>query len=215
MANAIDRKILETQYSIENALNHQEMREKLATVTYNHKKLTEGRLFNESAKQFQIRKNENYALQVESTDFLQKHEKETQKIYKKHVSLARMAYENNRGMQARLDIAGERKRPREAWLSQAITFYDRIDLIAEDMGKYGVGVDELSQTKAMTDAIIHARQQQMQRKGEAQDATEKRDKAIQVIDEWMRDFKAAARVALKDHPQWLEMLGIQVKRKGK
>lgn len=65
----------------------------------------------------------------------------------------------------------------------------------------------------MVASLVDARQQQMQRKGEAQDATEKRDEALRAMDVWMSDFKAAARVALKDHPQWLEMLGIRVKKK--
>lgn len=67
----------------------------------------------------------------------------------------------------------------------------------------------------MVEALSTACQQQLQRIGEAQDATEKRDEVLKEIDDWMKDFKAAARLALKDHPQWLEILGIKVKSKVK
>lgn len=113
-------------------------------------------------------------------------------------------------MQMKLEISGVRKKSKEEWLSQAITFYNKIDEIAEDMARYGVTLDVLSQTKAMVEALSTTRLQQLQRKAEAQDATEKRDEALKAMDDWMKGFKAAARLALKGNPQWLEMLGMKV-----
>ncbi len=47
--------------------------------------------------------------------------------------------------------------------------------------------------------------------GESQDATKQKDAAFAEIDDWMRDFYAVARIALEDHPQLLETLGILVR----
>jgi hypothetical protein len=44
--------------------------------------------------------------------------------------------------------------------------------------------------------------------GEAQDATLRRDRAADALQEWYSDFIAIARIALEDNPQYLEMLGI-------
>jgi len=44
---------------------------------------------------------------------------------------------------------------------------------------------------------------QEKEKGEAQDATEKRDARLDKMDRWMADFKQIAQIALEDNPQWL------------
>jgi hypothetical protein len=49
---------------------------------------------------------------------------------------------------------------------------------------------------------------QLKEKGEAQAATEARDKALDNLQEWMSDYIAVARIALEDEPQLMEMLGI-------
>ncbi len=124
-----------------------------------------------------------------------------------------MAFKQNRGFQAKLQLTGRRKTRTEEWLSQAMAFYAFTDEIAEPMSKYGITPEVLQQTRAMVEALFTTKQQQMQNMGEAQNATEKRNDAIKVMDAWMKDFNAIARLAIKDNPQWLEMLGIRVKGK--
>lgn len=93
------------------------------------------------------------------------------------------------------------KAHRCGWLSQeAITFYQEIVLMA----RFGVSADVLQQTKAMMTALSAARREQMQRKGEAQDATKRYDAALIALDTWMEDFRTAARLAPKEitHGGW-------------
>jgi len=49
-------------------------------------------------------------------------------------------------------------------------------------------------------------------KGQSEDATIAKDQAMAKMDDWMDDFYAMAKLALADHPQYLEALGIVVKR---
>ena len=44
------------------------------------------------------------------------------------------------------------------------------------------------------------------------DATIAKDEALAKMDDWMVEFYGIARIALEDHPQYLEALGIVVKR---
>ena len=44
--------------------------------------------------------------------------------------------------------------------------------------------------------------------GEAQAATKERDAALDDLDQWLSDFNTVAKIALKNHDQWIEKLGL-------
>ncbi|MEL6606343.1 MAG: hypothetical protein AAFP20_24355 [Cyanobacteria bacterium J06614_10] len=46
---------------------------------------------------------------------------------------------------------------------------------------------------------------------EAQAATQKRDAALDELQDWLSDFLAIAKIALEDDPQKLESLGVFVR----
>ena len=215
MSISIDQKVMERQHALDNAINHPGIQQKLNRVSYDRRTLLKGRALNEQVRMFQLAKNDAYGTQAACTDTLQAHQAETQQGYQEHVTLARLAFKHDRGMQIKLGVVGPRKRAKDAWLAQAITFYAQINEMAAALGGYGVSRDVLEQSKAMVEALVNMRQQQLRCKAEAQDATEKRDAALREMEAWMRDFRAAARVALKDSPQWLEMLGISVRNRVK
>ena len=213
MAKPINQEIIERQNAIENAMNHPEIQRLLERVSYGQEELLLGKALNEKVRMTQTIKKDQYGSQANSTDTLLSNLSETQQVYYEHVTLARLAFKGNRGMNSVLELSGTRKRATNAWLAQAMGFYEKIDAIAGPMARYGVTLESLQQAKAMVEAIITVRQQQLQRKGEARNATQQRDAARRAMNVWMRDFRAAARVALKDNPQLLEGLGIFVRSK--
>ena len=215
MPRSIDQKIIEQQHTLENATNHPGIQQKLNRVSYDRKTLREGKALNEKLRLLQIAKKDHYGAQATATDTLAANLAEAQRRYHEQVTLARLAFKNDRGMKIKLEINGPRKKSKDAWLAQAMTFYEKIDEMAPAMADYGVTQETLQQTKAMVESLAAVRQQQLQSIGEAQDATEQRDIALRAMNSWMSDFRAAARVALKDNPQWLEMLGMSVPSKVK
>lgn len=62
----------------------------------------------------------------------------------------------------------------------------------------------------MIESIVESRRERLQKTGEAQDATQKRDDVRRALRTWVTDFRAIARVALRDEPQLLEALGTVV-----
>lgn len=210
MRTTINGKIIQAKNSIENALHHPEILKKLTAYSYDRKKLQEGKALNEKTYMLQLAKQEKYGSQFESTDTLEADVAVAKAIYNEHVALARLVFKNQRGMQVTLQISGRRKYSREEWLAQAMSFYSRTEEIGDAMSKYGVTPEVLNQSKAMIEALFTSRQQQLQRIGEAQDATEKRDEALKAMEVWMKEYRMAARLALKDSPQLLEILGIKV-----
>src|SRR5262249_59944256 len=59
------------------------------------------------------------------------------------------------------------------------------------------------------DAVAEADAARRQRQGAARDATRAREAALAALAAWMRDFMQIARVALRDRPQLLQMLGAK------
>ncbi len=49
-------------------------------------------------------------------------------------------------------------------------------------------------------------------RGQSENATIAKDEALAKMDDWMDDFYGIAKIALENHPQYLEALGIVVKR---
>ncbi len=63
-------------------------------------------------------------------------------------------------------------------------------------------------------AAIAAHGTQATESAEAQNMIDERNAALDDLRDWMGDYIAAAHVALEDHPQLLEALGIVVPSKG-
>ncbi len=84
---------------------------------------------------------------------------------------------------------------------------------ADVLENYQLPREQLSQNKAMIEALIATRNRRMQKKGEAEEATRLRNEAVKALNAWMVSFRGIARIALKDKPQLLEALGIMVKTK--
>ncbi len=196
-------------------MNHSGIQQKLNRVSYDRKTILKGKALNENVRLLQSAKKDHYGAKATVTDTLAANLTEAQRMYHEQVTLARLAFKDDRGMQMKLEITGPRKKSKNGWFAQAMTFYGKVDEMAPAMAGYGVTLETLQQTRAMVEALATARQQQLQHKGEAQNATEQRDIALRAMDRWMSDFRAAARVALKDNPQWLEMLGMPVPSKVK
>jgi hypothetical protein len=67
----------------------------------------------------------------------------------------------------------------------------------------------LQAAQAQVEETLALKNVQEQEKGEAQEATQRRNAAIEAIDEWLADFKVVARLTLEDTPQLLETLNLR------
>ena len=97
-----------------------------------------------------------------------------------------------------------------AWVEQAQEFYEAVPPHYEVLAAVGVSREELDQAQASVAAVLALRDDRLHKKGEAEDSTEARNQARRLLQEWIRDFRATARLALKDTPQKLEAFGIRV-----
>ncbi len=212
MKKTLSLNIVQSHDAIENAMAHPEILAKLSVFGYDLKTLRRGKATCEKVSLLQMIQQEKYSFQYDATDTLNDQFEVAQKVYDKHMKLARVAFEGKRGMLEKLQLNGPRKKG-QGWVVQAMAFYGRATEIEEIMTVHGVPADVLNQAKAMVEALSTLRQQQLQKMGEAQSATHKRDMAIKAMDKWMGSFRRVARVALEEDPQLLEVLGIKVPSK--
>ncbi len=210
MKQSISEEIVASQNAIDNVLNHTEIQKKMAGLGYDRKKLLEGKGLCEKVRMLNLTKKSKYSQQLRSTDTFQADLLQVDRSYKHHLKIARMAFENDRASSEQLQLRGKRKSDTHGWLEQAYAFYYAIDAYVETMVRYNVSQEELMQTRAMVEALYGRRQQQLQSKGESQQATYVRDQARKELKAYMSRFRKTARIALIDSPQLLEVLGIIV-----
>lgn len=142
---------------------------------------------------------------------------ETHTQYMDHVKFMRMAHRDDLRKLDELDAAGLREKRITGWLTQSKTFYTNAindeDALAK-MAGYGITKENMQDVELKVTEVGAANQFHKLKKGEAQDATERRDEALELLDKFRSEFIGICRIALKDHPQLLEKLGIIVYTKG-
>ncbi len=207
---ALDAKLQTYRSSLSNALNYPALKKPLATFSYDRAKLLKGEKLLTNVLALQSTKDDTYGAQKAATDTFNSERETVRKQFGEHRQLAKLAFKGQRDVEAQLQLNTRVKTTFKGWVSQATAFYEKISQHSDGMIRYGVTEAALQANQAKLSTLIALADQQTQRRAEAQDNTEQRNKAMKELDEWMRDFYQVAKIALKDNPQLLETLGIVV-----
>jgi hypothetical protein len=180
---------------------------------YDEDKIAEGEVLLNYAQQLNIKQEKEYGEQYTATDTLTKAIKEfTKTIYKPHLNLARNLFSSNPGIQAAMALNGPRKSSFEEWSNQVSLFYNNA-LSTPEIGEKFEELNLEGETFQMCldklNGLNLMRAAQKKESGEAQQATDDRDKAFDQISEWMDLYYTVAKIALADKPQLMEKLGIK------
>ncbi len=209
--NTIDANLLKAQVAIENASGNKVINTALTQFGYDNAKLIRGKNLYNDAITKQSKQKQEYGDQYQATDDLDATKAEANALYMKHVKIARIALNGKRGAWQALDLDGRRKQTFSGWVSQATVFYTNAQAdkaIMASLAKFGITTKDLNDGLEKAKEVGSKLATQLKEKGEAQDATQVRDKAFDDLQDWMSDFIAIARIALEDQPQMLEVLGI-------
>lgn len=142
---------------------------------------------------------------------------ETHPQYMAHVRFMRLAHKEDLKKLDELDAASIREKTITGWLTQTKTFYTNTITDEEallKLAEFGITKENLASIEVKVMEVAALNQLHKDKKGSAQDATDRRDAAIEKLARFISDFIAVCRIALKDHPQLLEKLGIVVYSKG-
>lgn len=209
----IESRLLAARLALNNALDNPEILAELRRFGYGEERLEEGRSLLAEAEELVDRQKVEYGEQYEATAVFKEAQQMADEVYSLTLKVARVAFKGNQKARNALVLDGRRQRSISGWVGQARTFYnnllDQPDLL-ERMATFGYDQGKLEEERARLERVANLNDRQESEKGEAQEASQKRDAALDALDEWLADFTEIAEVALVASPQRLEQLGLRV-----
>lgn len=210
---SIAQQIQNTRLLIDGALNQPVVTQQLAKFGFPKPEIKKGEVILNQVVLLQTTRSSKYGQQLSAYTHCKQDQAVAWEQYVYHVQSAKLAFRNDLGQQKRLQLDQPRKRSLAVWLTQARYFYQEIQQMPDHFAKMGVTADELAQTQAMIEAMAAANRHCKTLVGEAQLATQQRNTAMKEMNVWVRRFTKVARVALEEHDQLLEGLGLVVRSK--
>jgi hypothetical protein len=207
---------LESKILIENSINDKEILEAVKIYGFDESKIKIGKELYESLQDLINKQKKEYGEQYEATENLQKSWEKSDASYIKALKISRIVFQDNIKAQNSMMLNGKRKQSISGWLEQAEAFYKNLtsdDGLMQEMQKFGYTQAKLDSEYELVKDVIDKNLKQKKETGEAQEATELRDRKIDELDKWLSDYRQVVKVALEDNPQKLEKLGIIAKRK--
>ena len=207
---SIEQQLALANIAIGNALTDPSLATALAGFGYTAERLRQGSALHEKALSLYQDQKGAYGDAQTASDAYAAALALAHATYMRHVKVARVALEGERGSLQKLGLAGARKEAQAAQLAQAQQFYTNALFDPAILGKlsaFGITKEMLAAGQRQLHTVAQSDAARRQRQGAARDAKRARDAALAALTGWMRDFMQVARVALRDRPQLLEMLG--------
>jgi hypothetical protein len=202
-------------HSIENGIlgteNSPEIQDRMTAFGYAPAKIAQGKTLLEKAKRHVAAQVGGYGDQYAASDEVNRSWSAAYSNYMVTVKVVRIAFKGHPDKLVKFRATGQRNRSLSGWLNNARIMYDNIldspDALAV-MANYGYSVEKFIAERDAVEQVEDLHSKRLAEKGEAQQGTVERDKAIDELCNWYSDFRAIARIALYDSPQLLETLGI-------
>lgn len=200
------------------------IKQRILEYNFDETRITEAAAAFEEAEKAESNKTQEYGEQLEAKAQFDKLLKESEEIFKKQSDFIDLALRDDVDKQRLLFITGQpRSQKLVAWFKYVLEFYDRVlsdDDIINRVTKYGITKEKLEQGRQSIITAQEAKTKHEKEMGEAQDATDRRDTAFEILVKIVEELELICKYALKDRPQLLEKLGIKVlspgyKRKSK
>lgn len=207
---SIESMLSDAQLTIEGALKHPDVLQKLSRFGYDQKRIKEGKVLYEKAVMMYEIQQQGYREKQDATSDMQQGRRELEALYNRHYRIARAVLDRREVYWKAMQLSGTRRRSYAGWLKQVKDFYRHVDMVKGVMAKHGVGREEVERATAMLEAMAEARVRQNHHKSDAQRATQVRNKAFTELVDWLGDFRKIAKIAFKKDYQLLEAIGMVV-----
>ena len=194
-----------------NAREHPEIAAALDAFGYDTAVLQEGQALLDVARSLHDAQIKEYGEQHAATQAFTEIVEQADKAYAAHRRLAKITFKGDAQRNTDLHLNERKPRAFNPWYEQARHFYTALlaDTEAQtQLAKFKITLEALQAAQSQVEQALSLKNAQEQEKGEAQEATQKRNTAIEALDEWLADFKVVARIALEDTPQLLEALKL-------
>ena len=210
-SRSIANRLESARLALTNALAESDLLNDLTQYGYDEARLQQGKGLYESALSVWQSQQAKQSRRRAATAAYNRAEAAANRAYMRGVKLCRTLYRYDATTYRALGLAGNRDRTFAGKVAQMRLFYTTAlgsPEILATLAEYGVSESQLQDDFALVTVLEAARSQREVESGAVQDATQSRRQALTSLDRWMRDFVAIARLALEEHPQRLEMLGL-------
>lgn len=200
--------------SLTNAVNQNQIADTLEEYGYDSKVIKKGSdLLEATFIAYNYNKLEdNETFQVRA-DFDNQKEQISEQ-YIKHRKKAKVLFRKDEVILNKLGLNVAVPRIYANWIETLKAFYNAIQSdssLLSNLSQLKITEDDITSAITAINVLETTRSLYLKEKGESQDATKKKDKAMSEMEEWMNDFYAVAKIAMEDQPQLLESLGLVVR----
>jgi hypothetical protein len=212
----IEELIGETELCLGAARKNTKINTNLLRYKFDETRLVVGDNLLKGAIDYYEKRIQDGGQQLVATSALEKAVAEVKPVYNEHLTIGRLILKHEPEKLAKYSMAGERKTGFNGWVSQGRAFYKSVladDDLAAGYDGYGITLEQLQQGLDMMVNLIQVNIDQEGAKSDAQIATEVRDNAVDLLADWLSEFKVILRLSCADEPQLLEAAGIVVKSK--
>ena len=129
---------------------------------------------------------------------------------REHIQVTRTSYRHEPAMLHYLRIE-MMARPGWAMVQQADYFYEKLRERKLSLAAYGISDQALRRAATETRELLDSRTERARQKAKAENCTQVKQQAIRELRVWVVEFRAIARLAFKNEPQWLEAFGMLVR----
>lgn len=210
-SHSIANRLESARLALTNALAEAELLSALAPFGYDESRLQQGQSLYEHALAVWQSQQQKQSRRRAATAAYQQADAAASHAYMRAVQLCRTLYWNDRLTYRSLGLEGKRHKSFAAKVAQMRLFYTTAlgdPQVLATLSEYGFSPEQLQTDLALVAALETARSQREVESGVVQDATQSRTQAVSALERWMREFVTVARLALEEHPQRLEMLGL-------
>ena len=199
---------IEQAATILHNVNHPRVKKLLAAYGYNAARFETGQSLLNQLRLLQQTKKEAYWSEGNMNRRLRADEQQIHHYFMEHRTLAKWVFRQDTSEYRRFELHQPIARRKAEKIAQIQSFYHQARQAPQALLRHGLSQEELEQAHSMIDAVVQSHKERMQQTGEARGATRERNKVRRALRTWVADFRAIARVALRDEPQLMEGLGM-------
>jgi hypothetical protein len=205
----VDEKLTQADVAISNAADPA-IAPLLEPYSFGAEGLAEGQSRLDAARQARSHRQELRGVQQGCTRQVKEAQKTAREKYVALVKVARTIFKDRPEVLVKLGIQGGAPSSLAGLLQAGATLLDNLadPAIAAELAEYGHPPARIAELAAAFEALRQANVAQEAAKGDVQQATREFQAALSALDDWMQRFRPIARDALRDHPDYLEKLGI-------
>lgn len=194
----------------ENISKNETLKNELAEYGYDSEEIAKGKvLYDIAAEKLDINKAETAEEKLAYDQFRKKFEalKKSYTIDRKKVKII---YKNEAATLSVLGVKGTVSIRITEFLDSVDTLYKQLraseDLL-RPLARLKITEEHITAQLEALEEVKTAYNAYTKEKGESQQATKDKDKALAYLEKWVREFYAIAKIALEDQPQLLESVG--------